>query len=263
MAKPPALPEYSSFIGLVYDLRPSGATFAAPLPTITFTYDPADIPEGVAEKDLVIAYWDEDAGKWVELEGITVDPATNTISGQVSHFTAFTVIAYTRPAAFTSSALAISPTEVNIGESVSISATVTNTGDLAGSYEVTLRINDAVIATKEVTLAGLASQKVTFTTTRDAAGSYAVSVDGLSGTFTVKAAPPPAPPAPPVKPPAPPVKPPAPTPAPPVAPPVTPPAPTPAPPVAPPINWWLIGGIIAAVIIIGVVTWLVVRRRTA
>ncbi len=29
------------------------------------------------------------------------------------------------------------------------------------------------------------------------------------------------------------------------------------------INWPLIGGIIAAVIVIGVIVWLVVRRRTA
>ena len=193
MKKPPAPPEDSNVIGLTYDLGPDGATFD-PAITLTFTYDPDAIPEGVAEQNLVIALWDEEAGEWVNLVS-TVDPATGTISASISHFTTFTVIAYTGPAAFTVGALAISPMEVDVGETVTIGAEVANTGDLTGSYEVTLTIDDEVEATKDVTLAGGASQEVTFTTSRDKAGTYAVNVDGLSGTFTVVA--PPAPPAPP------------------------------------------------------------------
>ncbi|MFC2002675.1 CARDB domain-containing protein [Chloroflexota bacterium] len=142
----------------------------------------------------------------------------------------------------TNNGLTISPAEVNIGESVTISITITNTGDLSGSYKAILKVDDAVIATKEVTLDGGASQKVTFSTSKDTAGTYTVGLGGLSGTFTVKA-----PPAPPVKPPAPP------------APSVTPPAP-PAPPI-PPFNWWFIGGVIAGGIIVVIIIWTIFRRR--
>lgn len=137
------------------------------------------------------------------------------------------------PATFVSSALTISPDEVDIGERVNISVSVANTGDLGGSYKVTLKIDNVVIDTKDVILAGGAGQKVTFTVAKDAAGSYAVNINGLSGTFVVRAAP--APPAP-VVPPIPPTE---------------------------PINWWLIGGIIAGCIIIGMVVTLVVRRQRA
>ena len=223
MEVPPASPEDSSIIGLVYDFGPDGATFEPPI-TLTFTYDPALILEGVLEENLVIAMWDEDAGEWVELSPCTIDPVTHTITAPVSHFTAFTVLAYTCPATFAASDLSISPTEVDIGEPVTIRVLVINTGDLTGTYKVTLKVDKVVVATEDVTLAGGTSQKVTFTTSKDVAGTYAINVDGQVGTFTVKAVPPPPP---------------------------------------PPINWWLIGGIIAAAIIIGVVIWLVVRRRGA
>ena len=68
------------------------------------------------------------------------------------------------------------------------------------------------------------SQRVSFTTTADIAGTYSVDVSGLTGSFTVKEE---------------------------VVPPVVPKE----------INWWLIGGIIAAVIIISVVVWQVVALR--
>jgi len=145
-------------------------------------------------------------------------------------------------AAFTTSNLIISPSEVDVGESVAISVSITNAGNAAGSYEVTLKINGVVEATEEVTLSAGTSQGVTFTTARDVAGTYTVDVDGLSGSFTVKEKPAPPPPAPP------------PTPTPPA-----PPAPTPPPPA---VNWPLIGGIISGVAA-GIAVFLVVRRRRA
>ena len=90
------------------------------------------------------------------------------------------------PAAFTTSYLSITPTTVDMGEEVTISVLVTNTGDLSGSYEVTLNIDEIAVATKTVTLAGGASERVTFTMTQGIAGTYSVTIDGLSGTFDVK-----------------------------------------------------------------------------
>jgi hypothetical protein len=262
MKTPPAPPTDASIIGLAYDFGPEGASFDPPV-TITFTYNPAAIPAGVNEKDLVIAFYDKATGEWVTLSDIVVDPVTHTISGKTSHFTAFSVIAHTSPAAFTTSGLTISPTEVKVGESVNISVNIANTGDLSGSYSVILKINNAVVETKQVTLAGYASQKVAFTTSRDTAGSYTVSIDGLSGTFTVKAMPAPTTPAPTT--PAPTT--PAPTtPAPTTPAPTTPAPTTPAPttPAPTPTNWGLIIGlIVAAIVVIGLLIYFLWWRRRA
>ena len=228
---PPPPPTDFSVISPVYDFGPEGATFE-PAITLIFTYDPALLPEGVSYECLVIAMWDEATGKWVILDS-TVD--TNTITAQVSHFTAFAILAGTAPAAFTITDLAILPSEVNIWGKVTISALVNNTGYLSESYEVTLKINDVVIATEKVTLLGHASQKVTFVTAKDVAGTYSVDVNGLAGTFEVKEAPPAPPP---------------------------PPAPAPPPP-AEPFNWWFIGIPIASCMIISVVIWLITSRQRA
>ncbi len=56
------------------------------------------------------------------------------------------------PATFTVSTLSISPTEVEIGESIIISVLVTNTGAGSGTYEVTLKLDSVSVATKEVIL---------------------------------------------------------------------------------------------------------------
>jgi len=241
MEDPPDPPKESNRIGLTYDLEPDGATFDPPI-SLTFHYDPDEIPEGVSEENLVIAMWDEEAGEWVDLECV-VDPETNTITAQVSHFTPFSVVAFTHPAAFETSYLTILPSEVDQDEKVTIGVKVTNTGRLFDSYQVTLKVDNVVVDTKDVALEGGASQKVAFTTSKDVAGTYNVNIDGLSGTFTVKPAPAVAPP---------------PAPAPPA------PAPAPAPPVAPPVappNWGLISGIIAGCIVVGLLVYFLVWRK--
>ena len=108
----PPSPQDTAIIGLAYDFQPSGATFNPPM-TLTSSYDPTDMPTGVAEEDLVLAYYDEETGAWVTLPCV-VDPETNTITAEISHFTSFAVIAYIRPAAFATSNLSITPAEVNL-----------------------------------------------------------------------------------------------------------------------------------------------------
>jgi hypothetical protein len=139
-------------------------------------------------------------------------------------------------AIFTASRLSVSPDEVYIGEAVTISAVITNTGDGAGSYKVVLKTNGVVEATKEVTLNAGASGEVIFTTAKDVAGTYSVEVDGLKGSFAVREKP---------------------------APPPTVPPPEEVPPVKAPINWPLIGGIIGGVVVVGLGVFFWMRRRTA
>jgi hypothetical protein len=87
------------------------------------------------------------------------------------------------PANFALGSLSASPAVVVSGEQITISARVANTGDLRGVHQVTLRIDNRVVDTKEVSLAGGTSQRVSFTTTRDAAGICSVNVNRLEGSF--------------------------------------------------------------------------------
>jgi len=192
MEESPTPPEQTDVIGLVYDIDPFGATFDPPI-DLTIKYDESKIPEGVAEKNLVVAWWDKNTSQWVELES-TVDPENDTVTAKVSHFTAFTILAYTRPASFTVTDLSLTPGEVNLGERVSVSVIITNNGDLTGSYELSLEIDNTVVQTKEVTLDGGDSETISFSVTPDAVGEHTVNVSGLPGTLKVKA--PEAPPAP-------------------------------------------------------------------
>ena len=248
-------PENTSIIGLAYDFGPDGATFDPPI-TLTQSYDPNDIPEGVAEEDLVLAWYDEAANRWVELDCV-VYTGNNTITASIEHFTTFAIIAIPAklppppgvvlslpPAAFTPSSLRLSPVEVNIGDEVTISLFVVNTGGKSGSYEVTLKIDGVVAATKEVTVSAGFSKEVTFTISKDIAGTYSVDVNGLTDSFTVKekeavATPEPEPES-------------ASTP--------TPPA-TYTPPPVTPINWPVVCGVVTAVVAMGSLLFFLARRR--
>lgn len=265
---PPDPPEKSNVIGNVYDFGPEGATFDPPI-SLTVEYRESKIPDGVAEENLVLAYWDEEAEEWVELEG-TVDPKNNTITAKISHFTNFTILAHTRSASFTATDLVIAPDEIEIGGTVSLSAIVTNTGDLTDTHEVTLKVNGAEVEVKEVEVIGGDSERVSFSITGDTVGTYMVDIDRLSGSFVVKekveslTTPPPIPPAitSPAKPSAEPKLPPAPESSQ-AEQPLTEPSPTPPLPPLPseePTNWLMVGGIIAGVVVFGLLIFFLIRR---
>ncbi len=93
---PPPPPEDTTIIGLAYHFGPDGTTFAPPI-TLTRSYDPASIPDGLAEADLVLAWYDQATGNWVELDGV-VDTGNNTITAAIEHFTTFAIIAMLTPA---------------------------------------------------------------------------------------------------------------------------------------------------------------------
>jgi len=192
MEDPPDPPQDSHIIGLTYRLGPKGASFA-PSITITFIYDTSLIPKGVSEGNLVLAMWDEDISEWVILEGCTVDADSNTISASVNHFTPFAILSYIRPASLEVIGLTINPDEVSAGQTIAIIPLIANSGDLSGSYEVILKIDDVVVETKEITIDGGAEGSIAFIITRDTAGTYTADVNGVSGTFEVTEPPPPTP----------------------------------------------------------------------
>ncbi|GAH01385.1 unnamed protein product, partial [marine sediment metagenome] len=79
----------------------------------------------------------------------------------------------------------ITPAEAKIGEVVTISAVVTNIGEVEGSYKAVLQVDGVAVATEAVTLGAGESTKVVFSVTKDVAATYQVEVDGQCGEFTV------------------------------------------------------------------------------
>ena len=250
MTAPPAPPTDTTVIGLTYDLGPDGATFDPPL-DLSFSFDASLIPAGADPASMRVAYWD--GSEWVVLPNQTIDMVTGEIRVPVSHFTEFQIISYTAAAAFSASNLTVSPTSIEAGDMVTLSVTITNTGDLSGSYRVEFRIGN-VIHHQRITLAGGTSQDVTVEVREGFVGENTVTVADKSATYTIVDTPvvTPTPPAPTPTPPAP-----NPTPAPPAPAPA--PSPAPAPPPAPepePTNWLLFGIAIAAVVVgAGFVLW--------
>ncbi|MFC2019367.1 cohesin domain-containing protein [Chloroflexota bacterium] len=244
VSAPPAPPDEHSIVGSVYDLGPSGATFSRPI-TLSLSYTPSDVPDDASENDLFIAYWSANTAAFVVLDGSTVDIENNTVTAGINHFTPFAILAYIpgdytappTPAAFSVSDLLIFPSEVAIGEKVTVSAVITNSGTSGGQYESTLNIDEKVEATRTVEVAAGASKQITFTVSRAVAGSYTVNIDRLSDTFAVKANPP-------------------------LIPPSAPAEPAPAEP-STAINWPVLGSVIGAVAIaLGLFISSQIRRRS-
>jgi len=98
-----------------------------------------------------------------------------------------------KPATFKLDNLSINPLEASPGEVVSISVNIVNTGDLEGTYKVTLMVNGTIVETRRVTLASGESKTVTLPITEFKEGPYIVEVDDLSGIFKVRGYPTPTP----------------------------------------------------------------------
>jgi hypothetical protein len=90
------------------------------------------------------------------------------------------------PATFAISELEIAPTEIYLGDFVTIYALVSNTGDLAGKYEALLQLDSVVMQSKEITLNGSDSTPIAFYITPDNVGEHIVNIGDLIAIFEVK-----------------------------------------------------------------------------
>jgi len=87
--------------------------------------------------------------------------------------------------------LTVNPAEAGVGQSITISANVTNIGEEEGSYSGNLTINDVVRENKTIQLLGNESRIVEFTVTENSEGNFYVKLGGLNGSFVIVAVPPP------------------------------------------------------------------------
>jgi hypothetical protein len=193
----PPTPENVAIIGQVYEVSAYSSTLAknpspiniSPAARLILSYDPNKLPQNATE--VVIATYDTDSG-WQPLEPV---PGAVAEVGKahcvVSHFSLFAVIAKIAepaPAKFEVSNLTVEPAQVQIGQEVTISLNVANTGEKSGDYSLELKLDGAVESSTQITVAAGASQTVNFTATGDTAGKHQVEVAGLIGEFEVQAA---------------------------------------------------------------------------
>jgi ABC-type transport system substrate-binding protein len=109
-----------------------------------------------------------------------------SVIGVVWYFTTLPEEAPPLPGEFDVTDLTISPSSVTVGDSVTVSVNVTNTGETEVSGSITLALNDVIEEIKDVTVAGGETETVTFTVSKGV-GSYTVTIPGttLTGTFAV------------------------------------------------------------------------------
>jgi hypothetical protein len=187
--EPPDPPADCQFLCLTYDIGPNGATFDPPT-FLIFSYSDAQVPEGVSEENMVVATLQD--GEWVELTGGIVDTVDNIITVPISHLSVFTVLAYTSPAHFEVADLTVNPHDILPYETITVNATIINTGDLTGSFEAILTINNEVVRNQIKTLKGGSSETIVFTIVADTVGEHRVSLGNKVATFIVKEPPAPA-----------------------------------------------------------------------
>ncbi|WNZ29691.1 MAG: hypothetical protein IAX21_02130 [Candidatus Bathyarchaeota archaeon] len=89
------------------------------------------------------------------------------------------------PAEFHVTDLILDSNWIQVGDSVKITAEVTNIGDISGNYSVVLIIDDVAVESKDVQLSGRETTQVSFTRTEQTEGTYTVTIDDLTETLKV------------------------------------------------------------------------------
>jgi len=92
-----------------------------------------------------------------------------------------------RPAEFIISGLTIYPAEAEVDEPVSVSVNITNIGDEAGNYTLSLLINGVAAENRTISLSGANSTIVEFALVFKDEGNYTIAVGNLTGNLRVKA----------------------------------------------------------------------------
>ncbi|MFW6102964.1 MAG: InlB B-repeat-containing protein [Chloroflexota bacterium] len=199
--RPHDSPDDKAIVGDVYELGPDGATFDPALP-LSLPYDDDELPEGVDESDLVIAWFDEETHEWVELDS-TVDETDQVVTALADHFTDFCVLAAipetTAPTVATAttpssantpglslSGLSISPVNPRLGEEVNVSVVASYSGDSTeGRATVTLTFDGEAVESKDVSVPADTTETVAFTYVPSTETIHTISVNGLQGTMEV------------------------------------------------------------------------------
>ncbi|MFC6723296.1 PGF-pre-PGF domain-containing protein [Halobium palmae] len=134
---------------------------------------------GVAPDDVTLYRYHN--GKWHALE--TRHKGENSFAANTPGFSYFAIGASSSAASSLSvTNIDLDRTSVAAGESVTLSATVENTGSASGSKTIDLLIDGNAVQTKEIELGAGESSTIDFSHTFEEAGSYTLGVTGADGT---------------------------------------------------------------------------------
>ncbi|WP_254807817.1 right-handed parallel beta-helix repeat-containing protein [Natronosalvus amylolyticus] len=160
------------------------------LTELGFHYDEGAV-DGLDEATLELWRYDE-SGTWESPSEASYDVGVDTdgrfvYATNVTEFSAFGVFADTSPQASITHP-SLSTDEVVQGESVTVTAQVTNVGLADGELTIPLEVNGEAVANETVTLDVNESETVSITHELDEPGEFDVSIDGVAvGTVTVLA----------------------------------------------------------------------------
>jgi hypothetical protein len=84
--------------------------------------------------------------------------------------------------------LSVNPQQTTAGQPVTITTNVVNTGDEAGNYNVTLKINGQVEQSRMVSVGPQGTQPVKFTVTKTQPGTYTVNIGDQKANLVVTGA---------------------------------------------------------------------------
>jgi phosphodiesterase/alkaline phosphatase D-like protein len=189
-----AAPADYQLVSLVYEVTPAGATFN-PAISLTISYDASKISDNIDIDNLTLAVYNTAKSQWDIIQSV-VNKTDHTVTASIIHFSQYvilgkntpppTVVPTKEPAKFAVSSVTSSVATVESGKEVTISATVSNSGGMAGDYQVILKINGTTEAGKTVTLNPGESLTVPFNVVKTTPGKYTVDVNGTSASFTVE-----------------------------------------------------------------------------
>jgi hypothetical protein len=123
--------------------------------------------------------------------GIIVDPGG---PAQLSGFVASSLLdsssgipelIINRPANLSVKYVSVQPQQVSLNEPVTIYANITNSGDITGNYNITLKINDTVEETETGSIGAHAAKPLKFEVIKEQPGTYTVDINGQQVYFTV------------------------------------------------------------------------------
>lgn len=117
----------------------------------------------------------------------TPSTATTTVIPSSTPPATVTPLSTLSPAYFVLSDLTVTPAVLTDGETVAITALLSNTGDLSGTCEVVMKLDGQIANSQSIELAGKSSKVVKFTHLVSIEGQHTVTIGGFSKEFLVKA----------------------------------------------------------------------------
>jgi PGF-pre-PGF domain-containing protein len=135
--------------------------------------------------------YDPEITRWVVLPTKIVKEDERYVyySAVTSHFSLFDITGsqtVTTPI-FKAANLVVSPAEAKPGETVTISADITNPSNTNGTYATTLWINGTVESGRDVTLSAGETRRISFMVKRTGEGKFEVRLERLFGQFLIHA----------------------------------------------------------------------------